>query len=415
MPTQIEQDASLVVQALAEWSEQDNDPNVGHYLVSGEELQGKLGISPNRINDAIEYLVERGHVSRSQSLGSAPYTFREVGLETAGRLAYQQSQILRVEEDQVTATAYDVFLSHSSLDDQLASDVKGILEANALVTFATPGSIPSGKWEPQIEDALRNSVSIWVLLTPAALRDSVWVHHEFGYFYGYGHGVGRDPAGQACRFLYTEGTELRGLYREILGVKIDSIEDPTQIAQTIAEEMGVPNIKVPHEYLRRKYPIQRGPSPLHPKFGRIRVSGTGTSGDEPDARRVNLHIQATEEVIYNVSALTAHPELDFHVHRSIDVVGPDVDGEVQLKFKYRKERFATVPDTSRDSYGRVFALYPGDRAPQGTTPLLLTFETEDGRPLAAVFYYTVTRHQKGFPDFELRTALPMDWREGRLG
>ncbi|MFC1968066.1 toll/interleukin-1 receptor domain-containing protein [Chloroflexota bacterium] len=105
---------------------------------------------------------------------------------------------------------YDVFLSHSSQDDDLVTDIKQLLEANGIKTFSTPGSIPTGKWEPQIEEALRQSQSIWVLLTPHTLKESVWAHHEYGYFYGYRHGIGVDLEGHSCRFLFTQDTNLRG-------------------------------------------------------------------------------------------------------------------------------------------------------------------------------------------------------------
>ena len=83
---------------------------------------------------------------------------------------------------------YEVFISHSSLDDALATDVKELLGANGISVFTTPGSIPTGKWEEQIEEALQRSTQIWVLLTTNAVKESVWVHHEFGYFYGFCHG-----------------------------------------------------------------------------------------------------------------------------------------------------------------------------------------------------------------------------------
>ena len=211
---------------------------MGHYEVSGSELQGILGIPPNRINDAVEYLHYQGYVDIRQSLGSNPYTFRDVWLETPGRQAYHKSRIEPVAEVHVATENYDVFLSHSSLDDDLAKDVKELLQANGVRVFATPMSVPTGSWEPQIEEALRNSSTIWVLLTPKVLGESVWIHHEFGYLYGYNHGRGEDPQGHRSRFLYTPGTELRGLYAWIQGTQIESLEDPAEVAETIARGVG---------------------------------------------------------------------------------------------------------------------------------------------------------------------------------
>ena len=55
-------DAKQVLKTLAEWSEKEDDPDTGHYLVSGKELHAVLDISANRINDAVNYLVELGQV-----------------------------------------------------------------------------------------------------------------------------------------------------------------------------------------------------------------------------------------------------------------------------------------------------------------------------------------------------------------
>jgi hypothetical protein len=101
------------------------------------------------------------------------------------------------------ALEYDVFLSHSSEDDELAQRVRTLLEASEIRTFATPGSIPSGLWNPQIEGALQRSQHLWLLLTPAALDRSIWAHQEFGYFYGYKRAL--DPENADQRLHYTCG------------------------------------------------------------------------------------------------------------------------------------------------------------------------------------------------------------------
>lgn len=175
MATTIEDDAQLVLVVLAEWTEKDDDPDMGHYEVSGQELRQKLGISPHRVNDAVEHLGSAGFVKRRETMGTAPFSFREVWLEAPGRLAYQQLSVVTDPDESVETeeTVYDVFLSHSSHDDDFTADVKTLLEANGIRVFATPGSVPTGAWEPQIEEALRTSASIWVILTPNALRDSV--------------------------------------------------------------------------------------------------------------------------------------------------------------------------------------------------------------------------------------------------
>ncbi len=262
----VEADSFQVLKTLAEWSEEENDPNTGHYVVSGKELQAVLNITANQINDAVNYLVNLGQAKVSQALGTAPFSFTKVSLETAGRHAFEELSSKQEEtkkEENNYENEYDVFISHSSLDDPLTTNVKKLLEANNIHVFSTPGSIPTGAWEPQIENALRNSSSIWLLLTRNAIKESVWAHQEFGYFYGYNHGKGIDPKGHKCRFLYTRDTELRGLYVWIQGTQIESFEDPVLVARTIADGVGR-DFKVPDDWAKETSPQPLLTLPGHP-------------------------------------------------------------------------------------------------------------------------------------------------------
>ena len=105
---------------------------------------------------------------------------------------------------------FEVFISHSSLDDPLAKAVQELLAANGIKAFCTPDSIPSGMWEKQIEDALEQASDIWVLLTANALERSVWAHQEMGYFYGFHKGA--DPDGRNTHYLFEHCTSKPGLY-----------------------------------------------------------------------------------------------------------------------------------------------------------------------------------------------------------
>lgn len=133
-------------------------------------------------------------------------------------------------------SGYDVFISHAGLDDDLAKAVQKLLISNGVRAFCTPDSIPSGKWEKQIEEALEQSTQIWVLLTPNSLARSVWVHHELGYFYGFNKSV--DPDGHRSRYLFEEGNPRPGLYAELQGTEIENIGDPVAVASIIAENLG---------------------------------------------------------------------------------------------------------------------------------------------------------------------------------
>ena len=318
MATQMEQDASAILQTLVEWSEQEDDPNFGNYEVSGSELEAKLSIPARRINDSVKLLYDRGLIDWLQTNGTAPYDFNRVWPSTEGRLTYQQA--LTQAEPSSSTPAYDVFLSHSSLDDSLAADVRALLEGNSITVFSTPGSVPTGSWEPQIEEALRNSGSIWVLLTPNALSESVWVHHEFGYFYGFNHGEGRDPEGHRCRFLYTEGTPLRGLYAWIQGTQLESFEDPVLVAETIATDLGKP-FRLPPGWFSKAHPQQTMVAIRHPRIGQLGLAQTGNAFG-PGTAEVAIELRSIDETVYYVTAITEHPDVSVEDVSVVDVVGP---------------------------------------------------------------------------------------------
>jgi hypothetical protein len=407
----MEQDARDVLRALVEWSEGQDNPNIGTWQVSGAELQAKLSMPPNRINDAVDLLLMQQHVGQSRTFGTSPYNFSEVWPETLGKLEYQRATEMPEQAvPEQGAGTFEVFLSHSSLDDALAADVKQLLETSGIRTFSTPSSIPTGAWEPQIEQALQTSSSIWILLTPNALRESVWTHHEFGYFYGFNHGKGADPKGHRCRFLYTIGAELKGLYAWIQGTSIDSFEDPIQVATMIATDSGK-ELLVPVGWSRRPYPRQSGTPIIHPKMGPVSISQTGGSHGSGTSQ-VTIKITLIDETMHRVAALTTHPDVDLTNVTGPDIIAPSYPGSIMLRLQYRESQTADLPKELTDIQGRIFGVISGPKAPEGKAPLLITFETEDGRALAAVFYYTINRHSKGFPEFNLNPSIPVEWRQG---
>jgi len=253
--TEMERDATVVLRTLVEWAESDNDPHRGEYRVHGEELTDKLGLPPQRVNRAVAGLERSGFVTWSRALGTAPYDFVEVTASPDGHLEVQR---LAEQETRHRETAIDIFLSHSSLDDDLCKDVTTLLENSGLRVFATPASIPTGKWEEQIEEALQNASTVWVFLTPNAMSQSVWTHHEFGYFYGFRHGKGVDPRGNSCRFLYSDPSHLRGLYGHIQGTQVTSFEDSVALAREIAGGLGK-DLSIPSGWVQRPYRASAAP------------------------------------------------------------------------------------------------------------------------------------------------------------
>ncbi len=94
---------------------------------------------------------------------------------------------------------FEIFISHSALDNDLAKDAQNLLAHNGIKAFCTPLS-EGGKWEDAIEDALKEVTDVWVLLTENAVYRSIWVHQELGFFYGYHHAT--DPKGSHSRYLF---------------------------------------------------------------------------------------------------------------------------------------------------------------------------------------------------------------------
>jgi hypothetical protein len=79
-----------------------------------------------------------------------------------------------------------IFLSHSSIDKQLAEEIsiqlENELDAEVFVS-SRPGSIPSGKpWFDRVVRKLKEASALIILITGSS-ENSVWVGFELGYFW----------------------------------------------------------------------------------------------------------------------------------------------------------------------------------------------------------------------------------------
>jgi len=83
MPTQIDQDAVTLLEALA------SEPRDSY--VSGAQLSGKTGLEPGRVNDAMSILVDSGLAEWLQVMGTAPYDFGEATITARGRYELQRA------------------------------------------------------------------------------------------------------------------------------------------------------------------------------------------------------------------------------------------------------------------------------------------------------------------------------------
>ena len=82
MPTQIEEDAVVLLDALAS---EPRDVGVG-----GPRLSEKTGLPPERVNDAMSMLVDAGLAEWEQTFGTAPYDFSEALITSRGRYEHQR-------------------------------------------------------------------------------------------------------------------------------------------------------------------------------------------------------------------------------------------------------------------------------------------------------------------------------------
>jgi hypothetical protein len=56
----------------------------------GKQITQMTGLSPEDINDAVDYLVDLGSVAAIRALGTAPYTFGAIRVKSRGRYLYHE-------------------------------------------------------------------------------------------------------------------------------------------------------------------------------------------------------------------------------------------------------------------------------------------------------------------------------------
>lgn len=295
------------------------------------------------------------------------------------------------------------------MDDNLCKDVTALLKNSGLRVFATPASIPTGKWEEQIEEALQNASTVWVLLTPNAMSQSVWTHHEFGYFYGFRHGKNIDPKGYACRFLYSDASYLRGLYGYIQGTQVPSFEDPVAIARVIAEGLGK-YLNIPTAWVPSRYPTLAPATMNPPRLGRL---SPGSQAGPNNSRLVEFTILQPQDRVYNLGLLAFHPEAEITLNKPVPFVGPSLNERFRMQVTWRTQSLDQLPTEATDHAGRSFDVGPGPRQPPGTWPMLITMETDDGRRLAGIVYYRLDHHPGDLPDLNMAPPVFLDWREAK--
>jgi len=138
---------------------------------------------------------------------------------------------------------YDIFLSHAAEDDELAARVADLLLESSIQVFTTGPGFPTGIWSEEVRAALEESEHFWLLLTGPALDRSVYVHHEFGYFFGYHRSANASievrSIGKRLRYLLERDNDRRpGMYQHFQDFPLDDFDDPVRVARIIANEIG---------------------------------------------------------------------------------------------------------------------------------------------------------------------------------
>ena len=133
MPTQIDQDAITLLDALA------SEPRDSY--VSGSQLSEKTGLEPGRINDAVSILVDSGLAEWLQVMGTAPYDFGEAMITARGRYELQRA----MEAAKSTRTP-------GSTEAAAAIATEATPRRRSVRPTASPTK--TGKWSPSAKDAM---------------------------------------------------------------------------------------------------------------------------------------------------------------------------------------------------------------------------------------------------------------------
>jgi len=88
MANKIGEDAARLITAMFKHGE--NYPEHFEPWMEGKDLFQATGLKPSEINDAVEFLTDRGLIERMNFLNTAPYHFGQVMLNSQGRFIYHE-------------------------------------------------------------------------------------------------------------------------------------------------------------------------------------------------------------------------------------------------------------------------------------------------------------------------------------
>ncbi len=100
------------MRTIAAYGVEGNVPARGHHMLRAAQLKELTGLSPERLNDAVELLAINAYVELVRTVGGAPFTFAFVTATPMGRFEYQRLKSQSKDATPGTATATQTVTRH---------------------------------------------------------------------------------------------------------------------------------------------------------------------------------------------------------------------------------------------------------------------------------------------------------------
>ena len=230
MATQIEEDATLILGALAGAPRNE--------YVEAPQLAIDTGLDPDRINDAVALLVEAGRVEWTQVMGTAPFDFGDAMITPRGRQDFQRlSPSVPVPHSDgsvaLPKTTIRLFISHSSDDVELARRLVTLfrtalnLSSSAIRCSSVDGyRLPGGvHTDEQLRREVHDAQAFIGIVSSSSVR-SLYVLFELGARWG---------AGRQMIPLLAPGTAISVLGGPLAGLNALDASNPSQLHQLLSE------------------------------------------------------------------------------------------------------------------------------------------------------------------------------------
>lgn len=182
--------ATKVLKALFE-----NDPS-GEGVFDGDDLMKFTALSPQAINDSVEYLYSKGLLERQDYLGTTPFHFGHVNLNVHGKHLYHeqsddQNKNTEKHKSPQKTSYMKIFISHSNKDVEVAKAIIDLLRISLNLktrdircTSVDGYRLPAGvSTDAQLKTEIHDS-EVLVGLISAESMSSHYVLFELGARWG---------------------------------------------------------------------------------------------------------------------------------------------------------------------------------------------------------------------------------------